>query len=517
MDKNNTKNTNISLVVACMDRLDNLLISLESWLEVGDITEYIVVDYSSKIPLIRNPVIKTWAKEKKITLIRVEGEKYFNLSKAYNLALDFTTNNNIIKIDADYKNINSSWIKHALISQETPTNTFIHGHWDYSKNLCGFFFVNKFYLKYYNENLEGWGFEDTDLYNRIRRNVNVNEIIWFNINDYIQHLDHPESARTKNYKTKSKNISYERNKSLCGGLDDETIKRTDYTISKIVNNQIVINFTKNKTKKLNRIYFINLKDKKDRWNDIKHIENIERIEAIDARNSPQIYKKFGFELNPKNLHIKVYFDRNYAVFGCLFSHYTTWKKIIDNKISYALILEDDVLKEDLYGILNCDMNILNGYDMMQLSKRGSIYKNKLYLNGSESYIITLKGAKKLVKSFEDSFYLKNVIIPEKENFQKFIIDNNITVIKKKKPTYKKMLVCNTDRFLEACCDENCDPSVRISYINNPIVSLNPEYIASDIQGKNVPVWEMSSEDILNFLKEKYNLVFNSKENNILII
>jgi hypothetical protein len=122
-------NPNISLIVASMNRTDNLIESIYTWLNVKEIAEIIIVDYSSKIPLIEHAAVKEWLINNKITLIRLNGEKYFNLGKAYNIAVDFATQEKILKIDADYKNINSSWIKTLNYRVNRDFDFLLRGCW----------------------------------------------------------------------------------------------------------------------------------------------------------------------------------------------------------------------------------------------------------------------------------------------------------------------------------------------------------------------------------------------------
>ena len=51
------QNKDISLVVCCMDREENLTKTLPSWLNIPYIKQIIIVDYSSKIPLSENNII----------------------------------------------------------------------------------------------------------------------------------------------------------------------------------------------------------------------------------------------------------------------------------------------------------------------------------------------------------------------------------------------------------------------------------------------------------------------------
>jgi hypothetical protein len=208
---------NTSLVVASMDRTNHLVESLYTWLDVKEISEFVVVDYSSRIPLTEHTSIKKWIDEKKIKLIRVNGEKYFHRSKSRNITFDFATQEKILKIDADYKNIDSSWITH-LNNQflQDKTRFFLHGMWQFDAALTGFLYMFKKDFVGFRETLEGWGCEDTDLYDRIQKNnKNLIRLIFFDITKYIKHIDHGDEQRTINEKFKNKYQSARISKRLC--------------------------------------------------------------------------------------------------------------------------------------------------------------------------------------------------------------------------------------------------------------------------------------------------------------
>lgn len=202
--------------MSCMNRSKNLLESLASWVDSHKyINDIIIIDWSSSIPLFEHKIIKEYLHNQKITLIRVEGEDFYSISKSLNLAAQNAKNNILLKLDADYKSIKSSWIDNLYINEKNKLGSkyFIHGQWEFSKSLNGFLLVNKSNFLFYNENMSGWGYEDTDAYNRIAES-GIRPIIFFNIKDYIKHLDHPENDRVINYKTKDRKISADQNKSI---------------------------------------------------------------------------------------------------------------------------------------------------------------------------------------------------------------------------------------------------------------------------------------------------------------
>lgn len=206
----------ISVVYSCMNREQNLIESIESWISVPNITEFIVVDWSSSSPLIHNNQIKQLSQNINLKILRVNKEKFFSLPRSYNLGISYVSNNIILKLDSDYKNINHSWMNHLVITDTNELkNFFIVGDWLFAKSLNGFMLVNKKDFKMYNENLSGWGYDDNDLYNRIvASNKYLRKVIFFDITKYIYHIPHSEDDRTSNYEIKDKLVSLKNNHNI---------------------------------------------------------------------------------------------------------------------------------------------------------------------------------------------------------------------------------------------------------------------------------------------------------------
>jgi len=88
---------NVSVICACKNRYPALRIALNSWLSFEEIKEIIIVDWSSDEPL--NHLTKI---DKRIKIVRVNDEKYFNQPQPLNLAASIATGDYILKLDCDY-------------------------------------------------------------------------------------------------------------------------------------------------------------------------------------------------------------------------------------------------------------------------------------------------------------------------------------------------------------------------------------------------------------------------------
>ena len=88
---------NVSIICACKNRYDALRISLNSWLAFDEIKEIIIVDWSSD-----EPISHLTKLDRRIKIVRVDNEKYFNQPQPLNLAASIATGDYILKLDCDY-------------------------------------------------------------------------------------------------------------------------------------------------------------------------------------------------------------------------------------------------------------------------------------------------------------------------------------------------------------------------------------------------------------------------------
>lgn len=233
----------ISIVTSCMNRNDILDITIESWLEFSLVSEIIIVDWSSNIPVY--DTISRYYDNPKLKVLRIEDQQEFNLSKSLNVGFDFTNKNNklLCKIDVDYLLVNNN-IFYDLLNANTwngsclTKNIFFTGHWMFDISLSGFLLMNKDQFLYYNENMSGWGYEDSDLYMRLQ-NRGLDRIVIPGLKKYVAHLPHNDKLRTENYSIKDKTISAEQNRSK----QDIHYKRSSkvYDTTNINQKYIIIN------------------------------------------------------------------------------------------------------------------------------------------------------------------------------------------------------------------------------------------------------------------------------------
>jgi hypothetical protein len=197
----------ISCIIAVMDREEALQKMLPSWTKVEKIKDFVIVDWSSKKPIIENRIVKEQiSKYGNISVVRVENQKYFYRCLAWNLAFQNTDPQNkiLFKLDAEYNNLNHSWMNSLNLDQTNSLKDHFYRGVKDDGSLWGVIMVNKRHfesVKGYNENLESiWGYEDVDLYNRITKTHNL-EACYFR-NGCMVHEDIYQEDRFTNLKLK---------------------------------------------------------------------------------------------------------------------------------------------------------------------------------------------------------------------------------------------------------------------------------------------------------------------------
>jgi hypothetical protein len=219
----------VSIICACKNRNAPLKISLSSWLSFSQISEIIIVDWSSDESL--NDLANL---DSRIKIISVPNQKYFNQPEPLNLALSLTTGDYILKLDSDhvinpylnffekYNIDKNSFVSgqpsvknYEFYNQETGTYVIDHTRmsfedlrdyfrcsFSYYKHLYGLLFIakeNLIEIGGYNENLgEYYAVEDDEIYQRLEI-FGLNHIK-IKYDDSFFHIPHPDKKRIENFK-----------------------------------------------------------------------------------------------------------------------------------------------------------------------------------------------------------------------------------------------------------------------------------------------------------------------------
>ena len=182
-----------TIVTCTMNRNDNLLKAVDSWIKLP-IQEIIIVDWSSDQST-NNILRSNGLLDKRIIVVEVKSEQFWNLTQAFNLGFKFVNYSHIIKADADVLISPNFFELNTLID-----NSFLRGNWKAAKDkeqvhLNGFFYIKTSDLQKvngFNEHIRNYGYDDADLYERLKfKGLDCDHIE----PDSLLHLFHDDSSR----------------------------------------------------------------------------------------------------------------------------------------------------------------------------------------------------------------------------------------------------------------------------------------------------------------------------------
>lgn len=229
------KNNSVSIICACRDRYSTLRVSLNSWLNFDQICEIIIVDWNSSKPFDELTHI-----DKRIKIIRVNKEKYFNQPQPLNLASKLVTSNYLLKMDVDYV-LNPYY--NFFDVYKINHNNFVYGPCNiedktiesnpYFKYLRGILYIKTSLFNNvggYNENMgKYYAWEDDELVERLHMYGLKSKTLEYDHSVF--HIPHPDKKRFENFegdKEYEKSIVEEMSKYYSG---DELKYQTEYMIS----------------------------------------------------------------------------------------------------------------------------------------------------------------------------------------------------------------------------------------------------------------------------------------------
>lgn len=267
------------------------------------------------------------------------------------------------------------------------------------------------------------------------------------------------------------------------------------------------------------IYVINLKDKEHRFKVFEEIQDsrIQRFDAVDTRDNPKKYEEFGLTLNPVGLVNNLYFSQMFGAIGCFLSHYIIWKKIVNENLKSALILEDDASSCDVASFLkeSNEFSLIEDaqtkIDLVQLNKRTSTDERIFtkFFNGTESYYVTNEGAKKLLNFVADSHEFQNKVYPKP---LKTFKSNGITFNQRDYIVYKNENIDNfdwnkknnmpapVDKFIGYCATNGLSEEAKLNIKIFKKIGLHYQKIPSDIISEGeVGHWEITETETNEFM------------------
>jgi GT2 family glycosyltransferase len=194
----------ISVISACKNRTQALSISLSSWVLFDEIDEIIITDWSSDIP------VKDLTKlSKKIKVITVENQKYFNQPQPLNLAASISKGDSILKLDSDtILNPYYNFFDHYKVGENDFITGYYSGNFTFYKHLWGTLFLtrNNFNkIGGYNEHMGDYvAWEDTEIVERLEV-LGLEHRTIDHLQNHAISLPHGAKERIENFKAYHEN------------------------------------------------------------------------------------------------------------------------------------------------------------------------------------------------------------------------------------------------------------------------------------------------------------------------
>lgn len=188
----------LSVVTVCRNRREHLLRTAAELSRWPHHQEHLILDWSSTVPLSRNEL----PEDPRLRLVRIEGEKQWNLCRAYNFAISQAEGTRILKLDAD------SWpgaefdpSHEALLKEGCGNRPLACALGSGQGGRKGQFLIDRALLAEvggFNEYLVGYGFDDKDLQARLTQALGVEPARipadWLEV---IPHSDEERAERLK--------------------------------------------------------------------------------------------------------------------------------------------------------------------------------------------------------------------------------------------------------------------------------------------------------------------------------
>jgi hypothetical protein len=188
----------LSVVCGAKDRDEHLGVSLSSWLAREEVDEVVLVDWSSRIPVgSTNPKIS----DPRVVVVRVKGQEHWVASKCHNLGLLLATGYLVLRLDADDVLHDDFFARHPFSRNEIPPVYNVDLNFardDNETHLAGVVYARRcdfLAVGGYNERIEVYGYEDTDLVLRMCRRTGTGRPV--NL-DTLHHQPHDEETRFAN-------------------------------------------------------------------------------------------------------------------------------------------------------------------------------------------------------------------------------------------------------------------------------------------------------------------------------
>jgi hypothetical protein len=178
----------ITITCGVRDRTDHLRESLPTWLACKEVSQVLLVDWSSKDPLVLPD-------DHRVVLCRVEGQARWHHSKCHNLEIRLAGSPSILRLDADHVLAPDFFTRHLLGEGELFRYALTSVSDENEKHLAGAVYTHRSdFLKVggYDERLVHYGYEDEDLVRRLAASgVRLRDLD----PSFMRHIPHGDEVR----------------------------------------------------------------------------------------------------------------------------------------------------------------------------------------------------------------------------------------------------------------------------------------------------------------------------------
>ena len=188
----------VHVIAACVNRWTALRTALPTWLAVREVSSVTVVDWGSEDPLHERLMNELEDNDGRLRIVRLTQKREWMLPTAVNLALHFIPLDSpslLLKVDCDTLLHPDFVRKHRVSPQRFYAGDFRKARDENEVHLNGVLFVRTqdlLAVNGYDERLQSYGYDDTNLHDRLRAANLTSQSLRY---QYIQHLQHDDSVR----------------------------------------------------------------------------------------------------------------------------------------------------------------------------------------------------------------------------------------------------------------------------------------------------------------------------------
>jgi hypothetical protein len=188
--KDRAKPGQFSVFTGCMNRNENLVRALPSWLAHDEIGEVVIVDWSSETEVADSIAD---VRDERVKIVRVGGEAGWIYTLPFNLAAKRTSKQYLLRLDSDVMLKEDFFRAHQFSYAE-----YMRGDPKEDKGLTGMLYVHREHfvaVNGYNEFLRSYGWEDIDLFGRLEAERGLRHNFFSPGTAY--HIPHSDEERTR--------------------------------------------------------------------------------------------------------------------------------------------------------------------------------------------------------------------------------------------------------------------------------------------------------------------------------